>query len=496
MTFGLPSRGIVSETIHDCASPDRACQRFLDELGLWIHACIRKYGNARVTDVHDQGTYTTAWEPWVAAGDSGPARGFLTTARDRIAGHFQKTGQWRHGYWRMNDVHHGTEHFELFLGALHRVDPTDGATGEHLVHAVEHLGNWSADVPDWFDWDAGLFRSRFFGTDGVREPQDVHVNVPDHLRCVNLCLMAHDITSCSRYLKLAALHGGRWADAIVADSALPVAVSRSGPVYALSKTSVSYRAAPNHASLATRLARRMSTAFNRTKKPVARGRLITVHPAEGMSEVDKAERFLASNGVVTFLRLWRLTGRPLFREAAERLIGTLVTQLGDADAGAVAHVVAAYREMTGDHRYDEHVLTEVDRLAPWSFTEISVDTSSPRYSRQPPGVGKRKDMLQWFEDGRPRRHNPVLLAVAARIRNDQELATRAVDLARTYFALATRVFPDGRDHGCAARSVSAVARGHGRDNDTGMVTAVLAPMLHRSSSRRSRSPEHRRASVR
>lgn len=31
--------------------------------------------------------------------------------------------------------------------------------------------------------------------------------------------------------------------------------------------------------------------------------------------------------------------------------------------------------------------------------------------------------------------------------------------------------------GCSARSVSAVARGHGRDNNAGMTTAVLAPLL-------------------
>ena len=72
--------------------------------------------------------------------------------------------------------------------------------------------------------------------------------------------------------------------------------------------------------------------------------------------------------------------------------------------------------------------------------------------------------------------NPITLAVAAEILGDDALAARALDLARAYFALARQALPDGRDHGCAARTVSAVARGHGRDNHAGVVTAVLGPL--------------------
>jgi hypothetical protein len=92
-------------------------------------------------------------------------------------------------------------------------------------------------------------------------------------------------------------------------------------------------------------------------------------------------------------------------------------------------------------------------------------------------VGKRSDAPRWLEDGRERRHNPITLAVAAEIRGDSALQTRAVDLARTYFLLARAAFADGRDHGCSARSVSAIARGHGRENHAGMTTAVLGPAL-------------------
>ena len=91
-------------------------------------------------------------------------------------------------------------------------------------------------------------------------------------------------------------------------------------------------------------------------------------------------------------------------------------------------------------------------------------------------------MPNWFENGTPRRHSPVLLSVLAEIDGDSALATRSIDIARTYFALAREALPDGRRHGCAANTISAIARGHGRENNTGMVTGVLGPLIAASAS--------------
>lgn len=477
--------GLVSARIPSSRNVAEASERFLDEVGDWVHACVRRYGSARPTDVHDQGTYTTSWEPWIRTRDTGPVRRFLTGLRDDIAGNFRRAGQWRHGYWRMHDVHHGTEHFELFLGMLSRLDRRDASTMEQLVDVVEHLGNWSEDVPPWFDWESGLFHAKVFGTEGVRQQACDPLNVPDHLRCVNLSLLVYELTGVPRYLTLAARHGERWVQAILAEPRLPVAMGRDGPIYEAPELDLKGprgQAASVRRPLA--VVPRVRAMLRRAKKRVTHRRVVTIDPRPGPPEVDNAERFLASNGVVTFLELWRLTGERRFKDAAERLMGPLVTQLADPDAGTVAQVVRAYRAITGDDRYDRDVLAAAGCLAPWSFADLSVDTAAPRYSRQPGGVGKRKDMVTWFEDGRPRQHSPMLLALAAELRSDEALAARAVDLARTYFTLARRVFPDGRDHGCAARSVSAIARGHGRDNDTGVVTGVLAPMLSLSTLRR------------
>jgi len=438
---------VTSAKVLDSGTVSVACVHFHVDVRDWVRDCIRDFASAPPLDGHDQGTFTAAWEPYIKARADEEALEFMTDLRDRTRDFFVSTGRWKHGYWSAMDVHHGTEHFELFLGALWRLKPDDEETIAQLIDAAEHLGNWVPGIPAWFDWDRGLFLGLHFGTEGVRPvPWREAFNIPDHLRCVNVLLLAHAMTGEQRYLDLARTYGGRWSDAIMSGEELPVALNRQGAVYFLAKPEEgSYRAFA--------------------------GQIGKLRP-----EVDRAENFLASGAVDALLRLWQLTSDERFRTAAERLLDVIVTQLTDPDAGPAADAVRTYRRATGDGRYDSAVLDAVEALTPFSFSTLSIEPEVTRDER-PPGIGKRKDMPLWYEDGSPRRHNPILLAVAAEVTEDQDLATRSADIARAYFHLARQVYPHGRNHGCSARSVSAVARGHGRDNNAGVVTAVLGPIL-------------------
>ncbi len=187
---------MISQPVLVSDSLEQAVGAFLDEIGEWVRACICDYADADAdgetplpVDVHDQGSYTAAWGPYLRARNDEQGLTWMTRLRDRVNEHFHATDQWRHGYWRMQEAHHGTEHFEIFLGELWRLRPDDGETVSRMIDAVEHVGNWSPDVPPWFDWDTGLFRSFHFGADGVGEAPGDAVNVPDHIRCVTLCLV-------------------------------------------------------------------------------------------------------------------------------------------------------------------------------------------------------------------------------------------------------------------------------------------------------------------
>ena len=118
-----------------------AIQMFLDDIREWKTACIKRYTGQPPTDGHDQLTYTTGWEPYIAVTRDAEALSFLKRCRDEVKDHFTSSGKWRHGYWLTQEAHHGTEHFGLFLGCLSRLSPDDSVTREHIVDAGGLVGD-------------------------------------------------------------------------------------------------------------------------------------------------------------------------------------------------------------------------------------------------------------------------------------------------------------------------------------------------------------------
>ena len=150
----------------------------------------------------------------------------------------------------------------------------DAATKAQFLDAAEHSVNGVPGIPPWFDEVAGLFQSMYLGTRGVRTEPGMELNLPDHLRYINLCLLAHQMGGGEHYLDFAARYAGKWADAILAGDVLPVGLLPSGPVYDLAgEAEVAYR---SFAGMAGHLD----------------------------DDVDRAENLLASNGTGAFLALW------------------------------------------------------------------------------------------------------------------------------------------------------------------------------------------------
>ncbi len=431
------------------SSLEQARERLLADGQAWMHSCVERYANTPASDVHDQATYCSGWEPLLRAEADEEVLAFLKQTRDRIHRHYVESDQWNHGYWRMHEAHHGTEHFELFLAMLHRVDPEDEQTRDAFLDMAEHLGNWSPEVEAWYDEGSNSYRSTWFGSDGVRLLPGCEINVPDHVRCSNLALIAYDISREERYLDLALRQMRRWAEPMASEGWIPVALIPEQALRELNEEqSEAYR---NFAGQS---------------------------PKHLDQDVCRAENLLASDAPRTLLRLWQHSGEALYRDAAECLLDPLATQLQDVDAGPAAEALRIYRNMTqGSQRYDAQIRAILKPDRPKAFQHLSMDLSPKREMGEEIGVGKRSDRPLWLEDGKPRSFNPISLATVAQLDGDTELATLSLDAARSYLNLARKLFPDGRDHGCSSRSVSAIARGHGRDNHAGMLTAVLGPFM-------------------
>ncbi|MBN2450388.1 MAG: hypothetical protein JXR77_08360 [Lentisphaeria bacterium] len=126
--------------VEHSASIGEAFERFLDEVADWASRCL---GTSRFPvpgDGHDQATFTAAWGDVVRRRSVPGLLPFLRQTRDVLAGHCTATGRWHHGYWRQQEVHHGTEHADVFLRFLWGLDPEDAATRLQVLDACEHLG--------------------------------------------------------------------------------------------------------------------------------------------------------------------------------------------------------------------------------------------------------------------------------------------------------------------------------------------------------------------
>ena len=439
--------------IEKSSTLEESARGFLNHLRNWVYVCIEKYEVARMIDDPDQSVFMTSWEPYLQATGDQRALDFLILQRDHIRGYFMETEQWNHGYWAYLESQVGIDHFLRFLGMLSRFAPRDPFTRGQILDAAEHLGNWVERVPAWFDWERGLFLSSILGTEEINQEEGARMNTPIHLRLANLALLAYRISNRHRYLDLAAACAKPWCESILRVVKLPIALLPDQdrgvlPVYALDSSQVDlYRAY---------LGDRMED----LEDPMAR-----------------AERFLAADAINVFLRLWRYLGEDEFLLVAERLLDVLVGALEDPDAGAVADAVRSYWRTTGSSRYNASVLSAVQKMPAASIRELGLEDAGPRLKLRPPGIGKSVDMLAWRENGAPRLCSPALVALAAEMTEDSQLATAALDLGCAYFKIARHVLLDGRSKASSARTVGAVARGNGRENHAGVTTAVLKPVL-------------------
>ena len=117
---------VIVRRIKRSGSLEEAADRFMTDLMYWAHDCVAKYTDVEPLGGHDQMTYMTCWEPYLRINRDERVIKFMKSERDRAREHFEiKSDLWHHGYWRANEAHHGTEHFELFLGFLLRIDPDD-----------------------------------------------------------------------------------------------------------------------------------------------------------------------------------------------------------------------------------------------------------------------------------------------------------------------------------------------------------------------------------
>jgi len=415
------------------------------EMHQWITDALHRHASIPYSGGHDEGSFIASWlTDHLLFGDD-RVLDFARFLRDGFA-EWSREHQ-LHGFYRTGEAHHQTEIYNCFLARLWAVAP-DELTAELLVDAAHHVGNWVEGFPPWYDWDEHRFLSWRIGTETVGTGVHAGYEVPDHFRLIQLALVAYRITGEQRYLDLSCGYADRWSREILSAPPDPP------PIVIISgETSATNQEMRRAAGIA--------------------------HNREG--GLDLVEPHVAAGTIDVLLDLYETTTEQRYARAARRLCEGLLAALRDPLSNPPGALLSRYRAVTGDTSLDGTLRELLARMAgsPEGVPVMLLET----LDRAPvAGIGKRWDMVRWAyrtpdrgiapETSPP----PSTLMLAYQLTGEERLAGAALDLIAVRLALARFSLRDGRRHGCAGSTISAVASGHGRDGGYGNVTGAFLPL--------------------
>ena len=435
--------------LHSCYSAYAALR---SEMSQWLAQSVRSDGPGPNGGGEDEANYALAWFPhYLVTGERAIADRFrvlLAALADWV------TEQCHHGYEPEAEAHHGTEPFILFLPRYLALFPQDRTARRLLLDAAEHVGNWCAEVPDWFDYGRGSFRSFVIGSRVVGGDPRFAFELAEHCRFLHLALAAFRVSGAARYLEWAERYGTVWARRIAAvGDRFPLLWTQQGEPRFEEQVSGQPIAAAAGA-----------------------GHHVAGDPLAGL------ENLLASGAIYALGDLYSATGGDRFHTAARCLAAPLVSVLADPYADPAAAALCYYRSAFGDHSLDGAITAQIERFTPPSQRPLAMVFPEER-RRRVPGVGRRNDMIQWAVwdgDGSAtptREPSTAALTLAYQITGDAGYAARALDTAARKLAMARRVLRGGREHADMGGAVCSVAAGHGRNWGTGAVTGCYGPLL-------------------
>ncbi len=439
----------MDKTIHECYTGYTTLR---NEMGRWLKQSMLLDPPGPNDGGEDEANYALAWFPhYLITGDAAVLKHF-DMLRSALVGWVARDCV--HGYEPKAEAHHGTEPFLLFLPRYIGLMPEDAEATRLLTDAAEHIGNWVAEIPPWYNYDRDTFIGYNIGTRHVTNDEKDRYELAEHFRFIHIALAAYRVTGEERYLTWALRYGRKRAGQLVAaPDPMPLLWTHDGE--GLDEAAVDAK---------------------NLHRLVASSHHIPGDPLAGI------EVLLASGAIYALGDLYLLSGEEVFKTAAKRIVAPLLTSLGDPYNDPAAAALGYYRWTFEDTCFDAAIRSGLADL-PDASPELLALVFPQENRRREPGVGKRADMAYWGEwsnDGsvKPiREPSTATLTLAYQVTGEIIYALRALGSAGTRLGMARRVLRGGREHADMGGAVCSVAAGHGRNWGQGAVTACYGPLL-------------------
>lgn len=429
-------------------------QQLLQTMAQWLSESRNKHMNTKWHGVHDEGTFLTSWREYYLLTEDEDAYSF---AFER----FDACNEWmkqklKDGYWRKQEVHHGVEHFIIYLNWLYELDPQHEGVRRQLRRAANFIVKDKFFKKSWWNREKNLFRSIYLG---ARRSGSEWLNVIEHLRLIRLGWLGLLSGGDGELKEFVLRYSKKWAEEIVQSEQLPLFLipDNEDPEVFQKKFDKKYKkivgAAPHSASKRAR-----------------------------------SEIYIANGGPGLFLRLFDATRDRIYLDAAESIVKPIMDQLE-----------LPYALPLGPICYQLHVLGRLPEL-PNVCTELVVKSKIDEMKRAvldyKPYTMWKKTKYDWLKDSVGMRNDMVgidiynendqqisclpnlgTLYMLYKLTKNEQILTIANVIANEILKLSMEKFPDGRKHGCSARTVSAYCVGHGRNWGAGYVSCALRSTL-------------------
>ena len=357
------------------------------------------------------------------------------------------------GYFKMEDVHHGTE---LFLGFLPRyIDlfPEDENAKQLILKVADFIGNWKTGVDNWFDYKKNNFKSWYLGSEGIHENNLFKYNTADHLRLIHITLLAWELTSDERYLQLSKDYSREIADKIVKSLGnVPVAWDNNWKEYFYSnmESKEEQFLAANHHHL----------------------------PNNSLSGI---ENLLASGAIYIFGYLYRITMEEVFYKASNLMLKKLLPILTNPYSDVVGANFNYYRHTYSDASFDKKILDLINYIPEYNEDELMLGFPEEQKIRLD-GVGNRKDMIYWYNINKQNleesKEPPTsFFTLLYNISGEMKHIERAFKTGARKIKITSDFLRSGYEHSDSGKLYSSFISGHGRNWGVGTITGCYSPTI-------------------
>jgi hypothetical protein len=382
------------------------------EIGDWIKVSIRRHQTRSWAGITDEGTFTSTWDGYYLMTGDERVISFKHQLRDSFCEH--AATHLYHGYYKTGEPHHQTETYNDFLGPFTLLTERERSKNlEILEDASHHLGNWVSGIPEWFDWSKKRFVSWSIGTQKVSLEKEFTFETLEHFRFVLMALDTYLAGGGERYLEFAKAYSDRWLELILQNKSIPGALfpdAESERIYLEKRKRIS-----------------------------------------GISFVSDVHRIDGGGMADVFLTLYRLTHQQKYLDGLQIAFDQLqrANQEYRIYSEMQPRIMAAYRILTGDNRYDQWAL---DWLSTFEIPDEELECR----------LILEGDRMSWeyrLPDGKTIRTMPpeALLVLGYQITKEEKYLNLAFSLGRKKL-WASQLLRDGREHGCDSRTISGVVR--------------------------------------